>query len=220
LPKKYRTPVYVLLDEIIGHMREKVVLPATDQLKNYSRQKPSCSPEEYKPYATDESLIPEMADFGTGYKWHVTGLFHDETGFPSNKSQIIDKQLKRLMTKFDKYKKDILLWEEAYTEDAEILLVAYGSTARSALEAVELLRAEKVKVGLFRPKTIWPFPEEALADLAQKCNKIVVSEVNYGQISLEVERICKDKTDVSGLFKVNSEPITPDEIIAKVREVL
>ncbi|KJS22582.1 MAG: 2-oxoglutarate ferredoxin oxidoreductase subunit alpha [Clostridiaceae bacterium BRH_c20a] len=218
--EKFRTPVYVLLDEIIGHMRENVELPAYEEIQIIDRKKPTCTPQEYKPYIIDESMIPEMADFGTGYRWHVTGLFHDETGFPTGKTEIIDNQLKRLMNKFSKYEDEILLWEESKIEDAEILLVAYGSTARSALDAIETLRNEGIKVGLFRPITIWPFPEKALKAKLEKVKHIIVPEMNYGQLTLEVERICKDKTLVSGLFKVNSLPITPDEIIAKVKEVL
>jgi 2-oxoglutarate ferredoxin oxidoreductase subunit alpha len=218
--EKYRTPVYVMLDEIVGHMREKVVLPDADEIEVIDRKRPTCPPEEYKPYQIGESLIPAMADYGTGYKWHVTGLFRDETGFPSGNPQVIDAQFKRLMAKFKKYEDEILLWEETETKDAEILLVAYGSTARSALEAVNILRTEGIKAGLFRPITIWPFPEKVLKTLAGKVKKIIVPEMNYGQLFLEVERVCKDKTQVSGLFKVDSLPIAPDEITAKVREVL
>ena len=161
-----------------------------------------------------------MADYGTGYKWHVTGLHHDETGFPTTKPALVEKLMNRLMSKLDKYKEEILLWQEESTDDAEVLIVAYGSTARSALDAVEKLREAGIKVGLFRPITIWPFPEEALARLAANVKGVIVPEMNYGQLYLEVERICKDKCKTSGLFKANSEPITPDEIIAKVREVL
>lgn len=218
--EKYRTPVYILLDEIIGHMREKVELPEYEEIEIIDRKKPTCSPAEYKPYKIDESMIPAMADFGSGYKWHVTGLFHDETGFPTGKPEIVDAQLQRLMNKFSKYEDEILMWDEVMTDDAEILLVGYGSTARSALDAVETLRAEGIKVGLFRPITIWPFPEKALRARLEQIKHIIVPEMNYGQLILEVERICKDKTAVSGLFKVNSLPITPDEIAAKVREVL
>ncbi|MDK2822974.1 MAG: 2-oxoglutarate/2-oxoacid ferredoxin oxidoreductase subunit alpha [Clostridia bacterium] len=218
--EKYRTPVYVLMDEIIGHMREKVILPNIDEIKIVNRKRPTCPSNEYKPYQIDETLIPAMADFGTGYKWHVTGLFHDETGFPSGKPKVIEEQFKRLMTKFDKYSDEILSWEETEAEDAEILLVAYGSTARSALDAVNILRSEGIKVGLFRPITIWPFPEKRLKTLAEKANKIIVPEMNYGQLILEVERICKDKASVGGLFKFNSLPITPEEIMFKIREVL
>ncbi|KJS83416.1 MAG: 2-oxoglutarate ferredoxin oxidoreductase subunit alpha [Peptococcaceae bacterium BICA1-8] len=218
--EKFRTPVYVLLDEIVGHMRENVELPTYEEIKIIDRKKPTCAPKEYKPYKIDESMIPAMADFGTGYKWHVTGLFHDETGFPTGKTDVIDSQLNRLMTKFSKYEDEILLWEENQLEDAEILLVAYGSTARSALDAIETLRNEGIKVGLFRPITIWPFPEKVLRGKLEKLKHIIVPEMNYGQLMLEVERVCKDKVSVSGLFKVNGLPITPDEIIAKVREVL
>lgn len=218
--EKFRTPVYVLLDEIIGHMREKVILPNKEDIEIVDRKRPFTKPGDYKPYRTDESLIPEMADYGTGYKWHVTGLHHDETGFPTTKPALVEKLMNRLMSKLDKYKEEILLWQEESTDDAEVLIVAYGSTARSALDAVEKLREAGIKVGLFRPITIWPFPEEALARLAANVKGVIVPEMNYGQLYLEVERICKDKCKTSGLFKANSEPITPDEIIAKVREVL
>ncbi|MFZ7101594.1 MAG: 2-oxoacid:acceptor oxidoreductase subunit alpha [Peptococcaceae bacterium] len=218
--EKYRTPVYLLLDEIIGHMREKVELPDKKDLEIWERKKPEIDPPEYKPYKIDESYIPAMADFGTGYKWHVTGLFHDETGFPTGKAAEIAAQLKRLMTKFEKYKAEIQQWEETATEEAEILLVAYGSTARSALEAVEQLRAAGIKAGLYRPITVWPFPEEPLRELAGKVKEIIVAEMNYGQLVLEVERICKDKSPVSGLLKYDTQPVTPAEIISKVREVI
>jgi len=218
--EKFRTPVYILLDEILGHMRENVELPTYEEIQIIDRKKPTCIPKDYKPYKIDESMIPAMADFGTGYKWHVTGLFHDETGFPTGKTDIIDNQLKRLMNKFSKYEDEILLWEENQIEDAEVLLVAYGSTARSALDAIETLRNEGIKVGLFRPITIWPFPEKALRAKLENIKHIIVPEMNYGQLALEVERVCKDKASVSGLFKVDSLPITPDEIVAKVREVL
>jgi 2-oxoglutarate ferredoxin oxidoreductase subunit alpha len=218
--EKYRVPVYLMLDEIVGHMREKVVLPNPEELELVERKKPTCAPHEYKPYATDESLIPEMADFGTGYKWHVTGLFHDETGFPSNSSQVAERLMSRLMNKIEKYKDEICMWEEIQTDDAELLLVAYGCTARSAQEAIKLLRAEGIKIGLFKPKTIWPFPELPLEKLAQQAKHVIVPEMNLGQLYYEIDRICKDKAQVSGLFKANGELITPGEIIAKVKEVL
>ncbi|NLT94609.1 MAG: 2-oxoacid:acceptor oxidoreductase subunit alpha [Clostridia bacterium] len=218
--EKYRTPVYVLLDEIIGHMREKVEFPDISELEIIDRKRPDCPPVDYLPYKIDKTLIPAMADFGTGYKWHVTGLMHDETGFPTGKPEIIDAQLKRLMNKIEKYEDEILLWEDIETDDAEILIVAYGSTARSAVEAVENLRTEGIKVGLFRPITIWPFPEKALRSKLENVKHIIVPEMNYGQLSLEVERVCKDKAPVSGLYKVNSLPLSPNEVMAKVREVL
>lgn len=217
--EKYRIPVYLLLDESVGHMREKVVLPEAHEIEIIDRKRPSSS-ENYQPYATDESLIPAMADFGTGYKWHVTGLVHDETGFPSNSPVVAQKSLKRLMDKLEKYKDEIIMWEEEQTEDAEIVLVAYGSIARSAYEAIEELRKEGIKVGLFKPLTIWPFPEKALENLSKKVKKFIVAEMNYGQIFLEVDRACKKNAQVEGLFKVNGDMITPAEIVNKVKEVL
>lgn len=217
--EKYRIPVYLLLDESVGHMREKVVLPEAHEIEIIDRKRPSSS-ENYQPYATDESLIPAMADFGTGYKWHVTGLVHDETGFPSNSPVVAQKSLKRLMDKLEKYKDEIIMWEEEQTEDADIVVVAYGSIARSAYEAIGELRKEGIKVGLFKPLTIWPFPEKALENLSEKVKKFIVAEMNYGQVFLEVDRACKKNAQVEGLFKVNGDMITPAEIVNKVKEVL
>lgn len=220
LTEKYRVPVILLMDEVIGHMREKVELPDPSELEIIDRKRPACSPEDYLPFMPEEDLVPPMADFCTGYRYHVTGLIHDETGFPSNSTKVADQLIRRLMDKIEMHKKDIITWEEENTEDADIIILSYGCTARAAKAAVKALRSKGVKVGFFRPITIWPFPEERVRELATKVKAIVVPEMNLGQLVLEVERLCNNVTKVERVNKINGEIIYPEEIIRKVEEVL
>jgi len=220
LAEKYRTPVILLMDEVIGHMREKVQLPDPEEIEIIDRKKPDCSSEEYLPYKAEEDLVPPMADFCTGYRYHVTGLVHDETGFPSNSTAVADKLVRRLYNKVEMHKDDIISWEEENTEDAEVIILSYGCVARSAKAAMKTLRSKGVKVGIMRPITIWPFPEKRLRELAEKVKTIVVPEMNLGQLVLEVERICNNITKIERLNKVSCEIIYPEEIIRKIEEVL
>ncbi len=219
LSEKYRVPVILLMDEVVAHMREKIVIPDKDDLKIVNRKKPQKSLEKYRPYEVTEDLIPPMANFGEGYRYHVTGLTHDETGFPSNKANNAEKLIKRLIDKIEIHKKDIIDYDEYETEDAEIIIVAYGSVARSAKSAIKEARSKGKKVGLFRPITIWPFPEERLMELGKKAKRILVTEMNMGQLVLEVERIVKNDAQIHFLGKANGEIITPDEILFKLGEV-
>jgi 2-oxoglutarate ferredoxin oxidoreductase subunit alpha len=220
LAEKYRTPVILLMDEVIGHMREKVQLPDPAEIEIIDRKRPECSSEEYLPYKAEEDLVPPMADFGTGYRYHVTGLVHDETGFPSNSTAVADKLTRRLSNKVEMHREDILSWEEENTEDAEIIILSYGCVARSAKSAMKILRSKGIRVGIFRPISIWPFPEERLRELAGKVKTIIVPEMNLGQLVLEVERVCNGITKVERLNKVSCEIIYPEEIIRKIEEVL
>ncbi len=220
LAEKYRMPVILLLDEVIGHMREKVQLPEASEIEIIDRKRPACSSEEYLPFKPEEDLVPPMADFGTGYRYHVTGLVHDETGFPSNSTKVADKLIRRLVDKIEMHKDDIIQWEEENTEDAEIIILSYGCVARAARTAMKALREKGVKVGLFRPITIWPFPEERVLELAGKVKSIIVAEMNLGQLVLEVERLCNNITKIDRVNKVSGEIIYPEEIAAKVEEVL
>lgn len=220
LAEKYRTPVILLMDEVIGHMREKVQLPDPEEIEILDRKRPNCSSEEYLPYKAEEDLVPPMADFGTGYRYHVTGLVHDETGFPSNSTAVADKLTRRLSDKVEMHKDDIISWEEENTEDADVIILSYGCVARSAKSAMKTLRSKGVKVGILRPITIWPFPEKRLRELAEKVKTIVVPEMNLGQLVLEVERICNNITKIERLNKVSCEIIYPEEIIRKIEEVL
>ena len=220
MAEKYRTPVILLMDEVIGHMREKVQLPDPSEIEIIDRKKPNCSSEEYLPYKPEEDLVPPMADFCTGYRYHVTGLVHDETGFPSNSTAVADKLIRRLSNKVEMHKDDIISWEEENTEDAEVIILSYGCVARAAKSAMKTLRSKGVPVGIFRPITIWPFPEKRLRELAGKVKAIVVPEMNLGQLVLEVERICNNITKIERLNKVSCEIIYPEEIIRKIEEVL
>ncbi len=218
--EKYRMPVMLLTDEVIGHMREKIEIPNPDEIEIIDRVKPQQGLDEYKPYEVKEGqLVPEMAAYGDGYRFHVTGLIHDETGFPSNDSQVAENLLNRIMKKIENNIDDITLYEEYKLEDADIAIISYGSTARSAKSAVDMARAEGLKVGLFRPMTIWPFAEKQVAELSKKVKHIITAEMNLGQYVLEVERVANKYTNVSKCCKANGELITPDEILAKIKEV-
>jgi 2-oxoglutarate ferredoxin oxidoreductase subunit alpha len=221
LAEKYRTPVILLSDEIVGHMREKIVVPEPGELEVVSRKEPAPRQSNYLPYSVaDGSYVPEIAAFGTGYRFHVTGLMHDETGFPSNSSENAEKLLDRLMNKIKMNEDDILDFEEYMTEDAEIIILGYGGTARSVKSAVKTLRKEGIKAGMFRPKTIWPSPEKRIKELSAQAKAIIVAELNLGQYVLEVERIVKDSCRLGFIGKANGEVLMPDEIVAKAKEVL
>ncbi|MBR7165366.1 MAG: 2-oxoacid:acceptor oxidoreductase subunit alpha, partial [Clostridia bacterium] len=181
LSEKYRTPVIFLMDEIVGHLRESIEIPEEGSLEIVNRT----MPEDLGAAAYEcktGSLIPDFAPFGYGQRYNVTGLIHAKDGFPTNSTEIAHNQVKRLMAKIDENLDDILSWEEKDTEDADVLLVCYGGTARSAYSAMEDLQKEGIKVGLFRPITIWPFPEKRLEELSRKVMKVVVAEHNNGQI--------------------------------------
>ena len=220
LSEKYRTPVIILMDEVIAHMREKIEIPDKDELEIINRTKPGDNFENYNPYEVKEGkLVPPMASFGEGYKFHITGLVHDKTGFPTNKSDVAEDLINRLVKKVEKNTKDIVEYEEYFLEDADIAILAYGGTARSVKSAVDIAREENIKVGMFRPITIWPSPEEQIRKLAKKVKKIIVVEMNLGQYYLEVDRIANKLTEVHKYGRVNGELITPDEIISYIKEV-
>lgn len=214
--EKYRTPVILLMDEVIGHMREKVVLPPDESLEIIDRQKPTCSPCEYQPYWPAENGVPPMAPFGEGYRYHVTGLFHDETGFPSTNPEVVDRLIKRLHSKINQAKAEISITREFYVEDCRILVVSYGISSRSAYRAVKEARKQGIKAGLLTLNTIWPFPEEALRQAAQNADKVIVPELNLGQLKLEIDRILAGSVPVEGMSKVNGEIFAPEEILSRI----
>ena len=218
LAVKYRTPVLILTDEIIGHMREKVVMPDKNDVEIIDVKLPGVPPEKYNPYNYTSGKVTPLAPMGEGYRYHVTGLIHGETGFPSQKTDVIQDAQNWLMDKIYKNIKDIEKFEEFQTEDADILLVAYGSTSRSSRQAIRMARSAGIKAGMFRPITIWPFPDEQVSKLSKKIKKILVPEMNMGQIIFEVQRNACGSS-VYGLNVVNGEPITPDQIYEKVKEI-
>lgn len=215
--EKYRTPVILLLDEVIGHMREKIELPEPGELEVIDRKQPTCDPSEYKAYEYTEDLVPAMANFGEGYRYNVTGLMHDETGFPTNSTKETEKLMNRLMGKIQNNLDDILIYEEYQTDDCEVLFVTFGCMARSTKEAVNELRKDGIKAGMFVAKTVWPFPEEKVKELSEKVDTIFVPEMNLGQMILEVQRVSSKDANIIGIQKGNGEIITPEEILTKVK---
>ena len=220
LAEKYRMPVQVLFDEIVGHMRERIVFPEPGELEVIDREAPTDGPDTYKPYDSTKGQIPPLAAFGSGYKFHVTGLNKADDGFPTTKASLVDAEERRQIDKVDDNIADIESFEEYLTEDADVVVWAYGSTSRSARYAVNELRKEGIKAGLFRPITLWPFPEKRTAELASKVKAIVVAEMNLGQMIYEVERVAKGNCVVVGEFRVDGDPLNPGQIMTKVKEVL
>ena len=216
--EKYRSPVILLLDEVIGHMREAVELPLADETEIINRKYPSMPPEDYMPYKAESDGIAPLASFGSGYHFHVTGLNHDEKGFPSNSPKVMDKLIKRLSEKINMNLQDFVLVEGYELEDAEYVIFCYGSTARSAKSAVKEARREGLKVGMFRAISIWPFPGKALKESVKNVRHLLVPEMNEGQLMEEVERHVGCDLKVEGLSKITGELITPHEIMAKIRE--
>jgi len=213
--EEFRIPVILLMDEVIGHLREKVIIPP--KLTIIDRKRPAVPPGEYIPYENNESMIPAMANFGDGYRYHVTGLTHNEKGLPTGNPEVTKNFMRRLTQKLNPYLDRIQLVEEVQLDDAELIVVAYGCTSRSALEAVHIARGAGLRVGLFRPITIWPFPQKQLEKYANR--KYLVAEMNCGQLVGEIERIFGYKS-VERLNRLDGELITPQEILGKIREVV
>jgi 2-oxoglutarate ferredoxin oxidoreductase subunit alpha len=220
LSEKYRTPVIFLMDEIVGHMREGVELPNPNSLL-INQRKPSFHDGANKQcyYVPEGQYVPAMKPFGRGERYNITGLAHDESGFPTNNTQVAGKLVSRLLSKVEDNVDDIVRVEEYAMDDAETAVVCFGGTARAAMEAVLQARAEGRKVGLFRPITVWPFPEKQLKARLGQLKNILMVEHNHGQMLLEVQRVAGDGTPVSFLGKVDGTVITPAEILAKLQEM-
>ena len=219
LAEQYRVPVVLLLDEINGHMREKVVIP--DEVETFDRVKPTVKPEEYKPYDTVYGDIPPMANFGEGFRFHVTGLMHDETGFPSGNAKVVEDKMDRIMRKITDNVDDITEYNSRYLDDCETLVISFGSTSRSVNHAVEEMRGSGAKVGTFRPVTLYPFPENDLNKALEggKIKRILVAEMNLGQLILDIKRFVAGRVPVHGLHRADGEPITPDQVFDKLKEI-
>ena len=219
LAERFRTPVILLLDEILAHMHEAVELPEPDEIEIVNRKKPAVPPEEYYPYDDAEDDVPPMANFFEGYRYHVTGLSHDKTGFPTTDVETVHHMQLRRRRKIMNHLPEILKNDRYELDDAEIAIVAIGSQARSAVDAIVEARKEGIKVGLFRPITLWPFPEEDVFKLAQSVKTIIVPEMNLGQLVLEVQRAAQGKCPVVGVHQTGGQIIRPREIVAQIKEV-
>ena len=212
-------PVVVLYDQIVAQLLESIEIPDRRSIDLVDRKWASGSEIGFKPYADTEDLIPLMARPGDGHRVHVTGLTHTPDGFPTQKPELAGHALQRIVMKIERHRAAIEKVETIDTADCDVLIVAVGITARAARRAVQMLRKDGHRVGLFRPITLWPFPEQALREAAGRARHIVVPELNLGQLALEVERLVDDTKTVIGLNRVDGEPITPDQIVARVREL-
>ena len=218
--EKYRTPVILLLDEVVAHMREIVVLPGPSEVQVIDRVKPSVPTEWYLPYEDTSFGVPPMGIFGEGYRYHVTGLVHDIRGFPTLRQDEIEPFLLRLFRKISTHIQDIQLVEDFFTDEADLILIAYGSTARSAHRAMVEARARGLKVGLLKLITLWPFPRRFVEPLTQAGKTLLVPEMNMGQVSREVKRVNQGMTKVIAVKKIDGTMITPREILEKIEEEL
>jgi 2-oxoglutarate ferredoxin oxidoreductase subunit alpha len=217
LAETYRVPTFLMADEVVAHMWERVVIPPVEKMKVVNRKKPKTPPGNYKPFMPDEDLVPPMACFGEGYRFHATGLTHDEYGYPKTQDSSAQMRLiQRLCNKIRRNVDKIIRVEERMLEDAEIVVIAYGIVARAALSAIKRAREQGIRAGLLRLITLWPFPEKQVAKAAEKADAIIVPEMNYGQIVREVERVAKT-TPVYHLPKLGEEPHTPNEILQAIR---
>lgn len=216
LAERFRNPVIFLLDEINGHMREKIDIPEPGEIELWDRPRPSNPVGWTTPYERNAEGVALLPDYGTGSRFHVTGLDHGVTGFPTGSPEIRQALHHALMAKIDRNREVIWKSDRFMDEDAEILIIAFGSTARSARRAVELLRADGVKAGLYRPITLYPLPEDEIYEVARTRRKLVVPEMNLGQFVLEVRRIVGREMPIAQVNRTDGEPITPDQIMAAV----
>jgi len=218
LAERFRVPVLVMTDEVVGHMYERVEIP--QDVPVASRRRPVVPPEQYIPFRPDEDLVPPMACAGEGYRVHVTGLTHDERGYPDMSDEAHDRLVHRLSEKILRYKHELTFYEEVQLDDAEVAVVSYGISARVAHGAIELARKEGIKVGMLRLITAWPFPEEVVAGLATKVRAFVAVEINLGQMSREVERAARGQAPVVGVYHAGGRIHTPEEVLAGIKEAM
>lgn len=218
--ERFRTPVILLSDEMVSHTRENVIFPEKDEIEILNREKPSVPHEWYIPYEDTEDGVPAMAAFGDSYRYHVTGLTHDINGFPTRNPKEIEAFVKRLFRKISNHKEQIQIYENFETEDADIIVIAYGSVSRSALRAVKIARKRGIKAGLLKLSTLFPFPKSEVQNIASKAIKLIIPEMNTGQISGEVKKAISDSpVEVIKLNRIDGSLITPKEILKYIEEV-
>jgi 2-oxoglutarate ferredoxin oxidoreductase subunit alpha len=218
LSEKYRTPVVVLTDEVIGHMREKVAFPDPDELRIVNRMRPTVHPGWYQHFEVNPHFVSPMASFGEGYRYNITGLTHNPDGFPTARPEAIKEKLKKLRNKITHNVNDIVEIREEFMDDAHIAVFAYGIVARAARQAVHMAREKRIKAGLIQPLTVWPFPDVYMEHMLEQLDLVIVAELNQGQLVREVLRVNQGRARVRGLFRYDSELITPNHIFQKIRE--
>ena len=219
LAEEFRVPVMFMMDEVVGHMTEKVVIPPADQIEVTPRKHTRKSTSDYLPYESNGDLVPEMAHAGEGYKFHVTGLTHDERGYPNMTAPAQDKLVRRLQNKVREGADRIAVYEAEEIEHADVIVVSYGITSRVAQRAIELARAQGLHVGKFRMISVWPFPEKQIRELAQNVKALVVPELNLGQMVREVERVAAGKCRVASVPHAGGGVHQPEDILRAIVEV-
>lgn len=220
LAEKYRTPVFLMADEGVGHMFERVVIPPSDQIPIYPWRKPKEPPsKDFLPYAPEEDGIPPFPVAGTGYRIHMTGLTHDERGYPKVTEEGQRELIPRLLDKIRNNRDDIISLEESHVEDAEVVVVSYGISARPSLLAVHMAREEGLDVGMLKLVTVWPFAEDRIRELAQRVKAFIVPEINMGQIALEVERCSGGQAQTIPVTHPGGDIHKPEVILNAIREV-
>jgi 2-oxoglutarate/2-oxoacid ferredoxin oxidoreductase subunit alpha len=218
LAEEFRVPVMFMMDEVVGHMTEKVVIPPADQIDVVPRKQTRKPVDEYLPYGTNGDLVPEMAHIGEGYNFHVTGLTHDERGYPNMTPPVQDKLVRRLQNKIRNAMPRITMYEAAGLDDAEVVVVSYGISSRVAQRAIDMAHARGLKVGKFRLITAWPFPEQQIRELAGRVKAFVVPELNLGQMVREVERSAAGKCRVLDVAHAGGGVHRPEDILQVIVE--
>lgn len=215
----YRMPVILLIDELIAHMSAALELKDPSDFVIKNRRKPTVPPEKYFPYDTAYGDVPPMANFFEGYRYHVTGLNHDKTGFPTTDPGLVQADQERHLRKVNYNKDDIIDYEYYLMKDAQITIFAYGSTARGARVAVDKAREMGIKAGMMRFRTLWPLPDDEILKVVSKSKAVIVPEMNMGQLRLVIEKFAMDRTKIVGINHVGGVPIPPQEILRVIKEV-
>ena len=218
ISERYRVPVMMMMDECVGHMTEKVVIPAADSIEVEPRRKTTKPPAEFRLFETDQSMVPEMAHAGDGYKIHVTGLTHNEKGYAELTTARQDTLVRRLWDKIADSRDELACYEEDGIEGADVVVISYGITSRIAQRAVQMAEEKGLRVGRMRLITVWPFPEARIRQLAEGAKALVVPELNLGQISLEVERCAAGKAAVIPVTHAGGSVHRPDVILAAIEK--
>jgi 2-oxoglutarate ferredoxin oxidoreductase subunit alpha len=216
--EKYRVPVIFLADEIIGHMKERAVINEPEEI--YNREEPTCPVDEYKPFDHKPGQIAPLAHYGGRYLLRLSSSMHDETGYPCNSAENANNFIRHFYNKIELNKKDITITRKYNMKDAEYVIITFGCSTRSALEAMNILRGRGIKTGVFQVVTVWPFPDYEVKAICRISKAIFVPELNMGQMIGEVEKANSSKTPVIGINKVNSLSINPNEIVKTVEEVI
>ena len=218
LSEMYRVPVLVMTDECVGHMTEKVVIPPAEEIEILPRRWYQGPKDHYLPYKPDEDLVPPMVKAGDGYRFHITGLTHDERGYPVINAECQERCVRRLVEKIRRNAEKIIRIQEEETEDAEVILLSYGISSRVSYRAVEQARKEGIKVGTLRLITVWPFPERRVRELAKRVRAFVVPEINYGQMVFEVERCAAENAKAILVPHGGGWVHDPNDILKAIRE--